>query len=60
MQYYKILRFYSDGRQARKMDSGLTLRQAQAHCTDPETSSTTATKGRSSCRCNWFDGYTAQ
>jgi hypothetical protein len=62
---YAIIRFYqpSDmrgfGRQ-RVIDSGLTLEQAQAHCQNPETSSSTCgAKKRNSVRHNgaWFDGY---
>jgi len=55
---YTIYRFYADGRNRRLMRKGLTLRQAQEHCSDPETSSKTATKKRGGCNCEWFDGYT--
>ena len=40
---------------------GLTLEQAQAHCSDPETSSSTATGTHAQARTAkygpWFDGY---
>ena len=40
---------------------GLTLEQAQAHCKDPETSSSTCTSeeglGRTRMYGPWFDGY---
>lgn len=60
---YKIVRNYleSPGRNI-TIKTGLTLEQAQAHCSDPETSSSTCTKRRSVLRTKqcgpWFDGYT--
>lgn len=59
---YKVVRFYRDqpGRR-RVIIPRCTLAEAQAHCSDPETSSTTATsaKARRITRRNgsWFDGY---
>ena len=45
---YKIVRFYRDGRKAtRRSLMGLTLEQAQAHCSDPKTRKEGV----------WFDGY---
>ena len=45
----------------RTIKSGLTLEQAQAHCGDPETSSSTCTSAagrrRTRERGEWFDGY---
>ena len=42
---YKIVRQYqSDHTRSRTIKSGLTLEQAQAHCSDPETSSSTCTR----------------
>lgn len=60
---YAIIRHYFDSSRAnRRIDSGLTLEQAQRHCSDPETSSstcTTAAKLRYTARVGqWFDGYT--
>lgn len=65
---YNIIRFYQDGRPTRVMRKGLTLKQAQEHCADPETSSQTK---KTACNSNpeaiarwhekskhWFDGYT--
>lgn len=46
---YKILRFYEDGRTAKVIATGMSLEQAQTHCSDPRTHG----KG-------WFDGYTAE
>ena len=57
---YNIYRFYADGRGSKVLDKGLTLEQAQAHCTDDETSSSTATGGEGNVGCAWFDGYEAQ
>ena len=54
---YRIIRFRFRGG-ARTIRTGLTLSEAQAHCEDPETSSSTAserTKRRTPGR--WFDGY---
>ncbi len=59
MEYYKIVRFYYRGGH-RTIERGLTLEQAQAHCSRPDTSSSTAT-GRAAYTRRvgpWFDGYT--
>ncbi len=57
---YKVIRFYQRGGR-RTINTGLTLEQAQAHCSDPETSSSTATKSAGRERTRrlglWFDGY---
>ena len=57
---YRIVRMYFKGGR-RVIKSGLTLEQAQAHCQDPETSSSTCTKARNvqrtKARGPWFDGY---
>lgn len=59
---YHILRMYMDPNVPnRVIKRGLTLEQAQAHCRDPETSSTTCTKPAGKRRTKrfgpWFDGY---
>jgi hypothetical protein len=57
---YRIIRFYKSGkRKPRTIKTGLTLQEAQAHCNDPETSSSTATKAdyHTLRRGPWFDGY---
>ncbi len=61
---YKIVRMYADRDKrphAVKGLSGLTLKEAQAHCSDPETSSSTcksaAGKARTRQHGAWFDGY---
>lgn len=65
MTTYKIVRFYQrGGSQTVRGKNHLTLEQAQAHCADPETSSSTATsataKRRTERRGPWFDGYTQE
>jgi len=59
---YKIVRFYFNKPGYRRtIDTGLTLEEAQGHCNDPETSSSTSTNstGRRRTREHgkWFDGY---
>jgi len=61
---YRIVRFYRDRephRSTRGLPSGLTLEQAQAHCSDANTSSSTAWKTSAIRRTKrngpWFDGY---
>lgn len=59
---YKIVRMYKDGRRkSRVIRRGLTLDEAQAHCRNPETSSSTCTKAdglrRTESHGQWFDGY---
>lgn len=62
---YKIIRFYFNREGYRKtIKSGLTLEQAQAHCQDPETSSSTCKLPENVRRTKnqgpWFDAYTDQ
>jgi hypothetical protein len=63
MNKYKIVRFFQSGRKV-TIATGLTLAQAQRHCNDPETSSSTCTKAAGKRRTRqhgaWFDGYTAE
>lgn len=69
MRFYRIKRFYEDGRRPRIIRKGLTLEEAKKHCNDPETSSETASAPRG-CAGNeakikqwherkkhWFDGF---
>ena len=57
---YKIVRMYFKS-QSRVIERGLTLEEAQQHCGNPETSSTTCTstagKRRTRSKGQWFDGY---
>ena len=62
MERYKIVRMYFNQKYpTRTIKRGLTLEEAQAHCSDPETSSKTATNSRArrltAQRGPWFDGY---
>ena len=61
MATYQIIRFFK-GKDNRVIDTGLTLEEAQAHCNDPETSSSTATSDEAEYLTErygaWFDGYT--
>ena len=70
METYKITRLYQNNRKPRTIRAGLTLKQAQEHCQDPETSSMTSSK---CCEndpvkiekwheknMHWFDSYTNQ
>lgn len=63
-QRYRVVRFYKDSYGQRTIKRGLTLAEAQAHCSDPETSSSTCTgkAGRERTRKlgPWFDGYTSE
>lgn len=60
---YTVYRnFFKGDRETIK--TGLTLEEAQEHCTDPDTSSRTATsetaQERTRTRGAWFDGYTEE
>jgi len=62
---YKILRFYQrDDVETEEIATGLTLEDAQEHCSDPETSSRTCklpeNVARTSACGEWFDGYTQE
>jgi hypothetical protein len=59
---YRIVRFYESAPIRRRIIAkGLTLEQAKAHCSDPETSSSTCTKAAGKARTKrlgrWFDGF---
>ncbi len=60
MDTYKIVRHFFSGRK-RVIKRGLTLEEAQKHCADPNTSSTTCTdpkkKRITKIYGSWFDGY---
>lgn len=48
---YRILRFFSDGRPAKRIKVVSSLAIAQLHCNDP------LTKGTLRSGVKWFDGY---
>ena len=58
---YRIVRFYKDGGTPRTIRNLVTLKEAQGHCGDPETSSRTCTSAQGRRRTHrigdWFDGY---
>lgn len=58
---YKIVRNYKGSYSKRTIARGLTLEEAQAHCKDPETSSSTCTSASALAvtkrNGEWFDGY---
>jgi len=59
---YSIIRMFQDEDQpSRVIKQGLTLEQAKAHCSDPETSSSTCTNpiglDRTERLGRWFDGF---
>jgi len=61
MTTYNIERFYLDrDKDTEVVKTGLSLQEAQAHCRDPETSSSTATTPEALARTQahgfWFDG----
>jgi len=52
---YKIIRFYqAPNTRSRLIKKGLTLEQAQAHCSDPNTRGITTIGG---IKTRYFDGY---
>lgn len=61
MSTYRVLRFFRDSGRKFVIKEGLTLALAQAHCNDPETSSSTCTSREGKRRTRrsgpWFDGY---
>lgn len=61
-RHYNIVRFYKDSPIRRRIiRQRVTLEEAQAHCQDPETSSSTAkgswARRRTRLHGAWFDGY---
>jgi len=61
---YHIVRFYFNaGIRKRTIRTGLTLDEAQAHCQDVQSSSSTCTNAVGRARTRnvgpWFDGYSS-
>jgi hypothetical protein len=58
METYKIVRHYFNNSRSRVITRGLTLEEAQAHCSNPETSGSTSSRRAYTRRVGpWFDGY---
>lgn len=62
---YRIIRFHANSYDLNyQVADGLTLAEAQEHCTDPETSSSTATEPETvaytAANGPWFEGYTEE
>lgn len=61
---YKVIRFFERSGRQFIIKTGLTLALAQAHCNDPETSSSTCRKPNNTRRTRrsgrWFDGYATE
>lgn len=64
MRTYRVFRLFRDSDERRLIDTGLSLEEAQAHCSDPESSSTTAEslKAFEETFHNgpWFDAYSEE
>lgn len=60
METYKIVRRYFE-HENKTIKTGLTLEEAQEHCKDPETSSSTCKEHDNVLHCRemgaWFDSY---
>lgn len=59
---YEIVRYFANTKKTRRtIHRGLSLKEARAHCEDPETSSRTCTTAAGKARTRkygpWFDGY---
>lgn len=61
---YKIVRHFRDSGRKFVIKTGLTRALAEAHCNDPETSSSTCTEEAGKRRTRrsgpWFDAFTAE
>lgn len=64
LKRYKIVRYFFDDIPQRTIASGLTLKEAQKHCQDPETASDTCVTVEKRALTKrvgkWFDGYTEE
>lgn len=60
MSTYKITRIFASG-EREEINSGVTLEEAKEHCSNPETSSRTATSPEAIAltaeKGPWFDGF---
>lgn len=61
---YKIIRFFLLSKEQETIETGLSLEEAQKHCSDPETSSSTCESEEmlnyTDIHGPWFDGYTEE
>ncbi len=61
MSTYRIVRLHKDSPERLEVLRGLTLEEAQEHCSDPETSSSTCegerAKKYTKRHGDWFDAY---
>lgn len=64
MSKYKIIRNFQKGAQKQVLLTNLSLKEAQEHCEDPETSSSTCQSEENTKRTElygpWFDSYQEQ
>lgn len=64
MLTYTITRLFRDWPHRTIVKTGLTLEEAQAHCSDPETSSRTCTNAEGKRRTRalgaWFESYSSE
>lgn len=65
MSTYKVIRFFrEDSSLNHVVFTGMTLEEAQLHCNDPETSSSTAIGKETTAITeefgDWFDGWTEE
>lgn len=64
MATYKVVRFFRDSDMRRLIKTGLSLEGAQEHCSDSESSSSTAVGVASEIETflngPWFDGYSEE
>lgn len=62
METYSIVRrYFRDDVPNMEIDAGLTLEEAQAHCQDPETSSSTCSDSSHADTFGpWFDTYSEE
>ena len=64
MTTYKIFRVFQDGHDREEIATGLTLEEAKAHCTDPESGSSTCSSPVGLLRTKkfgqWYDCFTEE
>ena len=62
--YYITRMYFEDGVRNKRIKDGLTREEAQEHCSDPETSSSTCTEDAGIEHTEkygaWFDGFESE